>query len=113
MQGSLGGCVAAQAAAQNGSQPRQQFTRLEGLRQIVIGADFQAHNPINRIAAPRQHENRCVGAGPQPPAHIQPVHVGQHQIENDGVILGSRQAFERGSPQGRNRDAKTRLTQIL
>jgi len=28
---------------------------------VVIGADFQAHDPINRIAAPREHEDRRVG----------------------------------------------------
>jgi len=62
-----------------------------GLRALELGL-------INRVAAPRQHEDRRVGGGPQLPAHIQAVHVGQHQIENDGVILGSRQAFETRSP---------------
>ena len=45
-------------AAQDRAQPRQQFARLKRLRQIVVGAQFKTDDPVHRVPARREHEDR-------------------------------------------------------
>ena len=72
-------------AAQDGAQPGLQLARLEGLGEIVVGADFEADHPVHRLAARRQHQDRHVGGRAQAAADIEPVAVGQHQVEDNRV----------------------------
>ena len=68
--------------------PCQQLARLEGFGQIVISAQFEADDPVHRLAARREHQQReMAGAvfSAQLAAKIQAVAVGQHQVENQGV----------------------------
>jgi len=46
------------AAPEDRAQARQQFARLKRLRQIIVCADFQTDDPVHRIAAGGQHQNR-------------------------------------------------------
>ena len=91
----IGGCSAADTAPQDRAQAREQLARLEGLRQVVVRAEFEADDAVDGIAAPGQHEHRRVGGRAQLPAQIEPVHVGQHQIEHDGVVLGLGELLQR------------------
>src|SRR5580692_9331949 len=45
-------------APENVRHTQRQFTRLERLRQIIVGADFEAHDPVLFLVARRQHEDR-------------------------------------------------------
>ena len=72
-------------AAQQCSHPGQQFARLEGLGQVVVGADLQADDAIGGLAPRREHQDRHRGGRPRHlpdlAAHVQTVTIGQHQVQ--------------------------------
>ena len=72
-------------AAQQGMQAGQQLPRTEGLGQIVVGADLQAHHPVDLLAPGGQHEDGHLGLAAQFPRQAQAILPGEHQIEHDGV----------------------------
>src|ERR1700760_950122 len=73
----------ARSAAQDGTDARDQFTRVEGLGQVVVRADFEPENTIDVFAArgKDEHRNRRVCA--YPAQHIESAHAGQHEVEDD------------------------------
>jgi hypothetical protein len=44
--------------AQNRLDARDELTRLEGLGQIVVGAELESDDAIGDVAASRQHDDR-------------------------------------------------------
>ena len=48
-------------AAQDGAQAGLQLARLEGLGEIIVGADLEPDHAVHRFAARRQHQDRHVG----------------------------------------------------
>ena len=52
-------------AAQDRLDAPQQFTRVEGLGNVVIGAQFQTYDPVDVVAARGQHDHRDLRAGAQ------------------------------------------------
>jgi len=103
----------ADTAPQDRAQAREQLTRLEGFRQVIVRAQLEADDAVDGIAAPGEHEHRGVGVGAQLPAKIETVHVGKHQIEHDGVVLGFGELPQRRGAQRGHIDPKSRLTEIL
>ncbi len=78
------------AAAQQSAHPRQQLDEGKRLHQIVVGAAFEALYPIvNRIARAQDAYRRAHLAVANLLQHLQTVHVRQHQIENDEIVLGA------------------------
>jgi hypothetical protein len=74
------------AAAQHGVDAGQQFARVEGLAQVVVGAHFQAHDAVHVLALGGQHDDRrAVVGGTQAAADRQAVFAGHHQVEHDQV----------------------------
>ena len=60
----------------------------EGLGQVVVSAHLQSEHAVELRRLGREHQNRRVGLGlTQPPADLQAVEPGQHQIENHQVQL--------------------------
>jgi hypothetical protein len=49
--------ISAARAAKNGSNTRDQVPRIEWLGKVIISADFQSNNPIDRLAACGQKKN--------------------------------------------------------
>jgi hypothetical protein len=73
------------AAAQHGLQAGHQLARLEGLGQVVVGAEFQAHHAVHHLAARGEHDDGQVAAAPDGAAQLEAVHLGQHHVEDGGV----------------------------
>src|SRR5690606_37315872 len=74
------------AAAQNGIDASQQFTGVEWLGQVVVGAHFQANDAVDFLGLGRQHDDgRVVVAATQAAADRQTVFAGQHQVEYEQV----------------------------
>src|SRR5262245_53942678 len=71
--------------SQNGSYPSEELSWLEGFRQIVIRAHFQTNDAVHRVAACGQHEDGKAGPLADLPTDIEPVHIGQHQVQHDHV----------------------------
>ena len=63
--------------------------------EIIVGADLQSDDPIHLFAARGQHQDRRLSARAEDAAHLEPIDVGQHDVEDDGV---ERRAVERGEP---------------
>lgn len=54
---------------QDGLDPRHQLPRFERLGHVVVSPQFQADNAVGGFAASRQHQDRDIRFGPQPPAN--------------------------------------------
>jgi hypothetical protein len=86
-------CTVAGAPAQQGFHARFQFGQLERLGHVIVGAQVQALHALFQPAARCQDQHRCFGARAAPRAqaaqHVQPVHAGQGQVQDDErVVLG-------------------------
>ncbi len=86
----LGRALRATAASER-PQPRQQLGEGEGLGQVVIGAAIEAGNAVAHGVAGGQHQDRRPDPGlAQSPADLEAVDAGQHQVEDDRVVLDGR-----------------------
>ncbi|GAO25994.1 hypothetical protein ALISP_5814 [Alicycliphilus sp. B1] len=83
------GLGAGLAPAQDGAYAREQLAWLEGLGQVVVGADLQADHAVHGVALGGEHQHRHLGGRARQrayaPAHLQAVHVGQHQVQDHQV----------------------------
>ena len=78
------------AAPQNGSYSQHQLAHAEGLRDVVVRADFEADDAVDLLAARGQHDHRqrarlrvvLDGA-----THLGARNVRQHQVQNHQVGL--------------------------
>ena len=60
-----------------------ELARVERLGQVVVGADLEADDLVDVLVAGGQHQDRNVGALADPAADLDPVDVGEHQVEDD------------------------------
>ena len=69
-------------AADIGLDPGQQLPHGEGLGDVVVGAQLQAKHLIRLLLPGGEHDDR---GGPalslQAAAHLEPVHLRQHQVQ--------------------------------
>jgi hypothetical protein len=117
-QGLCGGRAAALGApAQHGADARQQLARLKGLGQVVVGAQLQADDAVHRVALGGEHQHRHLGRGAgqraDAAAHVQAVHVGQHQVEDDQIGRIGLHAFQSAEAVSGVRKGKSRLDQVF
>ena len=69
-----------------------EFARVEGLGQIVVGAEFEADDAIDLVALGCQHDDRGLVLGAaQAPADGKAVLARQHEVEHDEVVELARQ----------------------
>jgi hypothetical protein len=108
-------------AAQDGADARQQFARLERLGQVVVGAQLQADDPVHGVALGGEHEHRHLRRmalqRADAAAHLQAVHVGQHEVQDHEVGQGpgvrSLQLRQAALAIRAVRDLQARLAQVL
>ncbi len=70
------------------SDPDQELARAEGLRHVVVRAELESEDAVHLRRARRQHDDRDRAGhriAPQDLAHLQPVHFGKHEVEDDQV----------------------------
>ena len=76
------------AAADDGLDARDQLTLVEGLGQIIVGADAQSLDLVVQFRQAGQDQDRCGDAGGAKTAqNLIAVDVRQHQIQNDYVVV--------------------------
>ena len=88
----LGGHGGRVAAAQDSAQAGGQFARVTGFGQVIIGAQFEAENTVQRFATGRQHQHgqvRVVVA--QLLEQLQTTAVGQHHVQHHRIGAGLEQ----------------------
>jgi hypothetical protein len=73
------------AATQHRAQAGSQFPRVTGLGQVIVGAQFQAEDAVQRLAPGRQHQHRQLRmVVAQLLEQLQAAAVGQHHVEHHG-----------------------------
>jgi len=72
-------------AAQDDLDARQQFARVEGLGQVVVGAEFEADDAVDLVAARGEHQDRQRAVLPPRLAQIETVAIGEHGVKNQQV----------------------------
>jgi hypothetical protein len=69
--------------AQHRVNARDEFARVERLRQVIVRAHLQSDDAVDILTLRRQHDHRHRFSGPsQPPADREPVLARQHQVEH-------------------------------
>jgi hypothetical protein len=66
--------------------PRDQLVRVERLGDVIVGADFQAHDHVPGGILGGQHDHRDVTpllVGLQAAAHLVPIHPRHHHVQQD------------------------------
>ena len=92
------GRAARRPPPQQRPDPRQQLLALERLDQVVVGAAVEPADPVLGLGSRRQHQDRHVAVGAQPPADLDPVHARQPEVEHDQVRNEARGGVERLDP---------------
>ena len=84
--------------AQRHAHARQQLAHAEGLGHVVVGAGVERGDLVALLAARGEHDDRHLAPLPQPADHLQAVHIGQAQVQNDDVGLAARRLDSPSSP---------------
>ena len=80
-----GGAGRGFVAAQDGADAGGQFARVERLRQVIVGAEFQADDAVDIFAARGQHDDRDFALLAQAAQDFEAVDARQHDVEHDEV----------------------------
>src|SRR3954470_12841743 len=77
-------------APQRGLDPRAELAHGERLGDVVVGAQLEPDHLVDLLRLRGQHDDRHARASAQPPAHLEPVDVGEHEVEHHEVerLLG-------------------------
>ena len=83
------------AAPQDAGDAQQQLARLEGLGEIVVGADLEPADAVRHLRARGQHEDRHRRGLPQRLGEFEPAlarhhHVDDQEVEGDAGELPAR-----------------------
>ena len=71
---------------------RHELARIERLREVVVGADFEPDDAVDVVAFRGQHDDRHVFvAAAQPPADRQTVLARQHEVEDHEIVALARE----------------------
>src|SRR5918995_2279768 len=82
-------------AAQDRLDAGDELPRVERLRHVVVRADLEPDDLVHVLVAGGEHQDRDVPALPQPARQIDPVHVGEHEVEQDQGDRGRLELLDR------------------
>ena len=102
-------------AAQDRLDAAHELARGERLGDVVVGAELEAEDAVDLVAARGQHDDGDVGGGAQVRAMSSPDLPGKHDVEDDEVgldlvedELGARAVDARCGPRSRPRRGRSR-----
>ena len=79
--------------------PRNEFLHREGLRDVVVRADFQSDNPVNFAGSSAYQDDRASEGLPKESACLKAVHpAGKKNIQQDQVRRNRAGSGERLAP---------------
>ena len=75
-------------ASDDGLNPGQKLFLVERLGQVVVGAGAQSPDLVLGVGQARQDQDRGLHAAVAKPAqNLESIDVGQHDVENDNVVI--------------------------
>ncbi len=86
--------VARLHAAQHGVDARGQLARVERLGQVVVGADLEADDAIDVLAAGGEQDDGNGGTLSQGTQNLEAVLLGQHHIQNHQPVAAARRQID-------------------
>ena len=101
------------AAAQDGADAREQLARAEGLGEIVVGAELEAHHAVGLLDAAGEHDDRDRRLVAQAARERHAVLGLEPEVEHDKVhdLLGD--YFAHRAAVGYGRNAQLVLPEII
>jgi hypothetical protein len=90
---------------------RQQLPNPKGLAHVVIGTGVEGSDLVPFLASGRQHNDWQGSPFTEPPDDIEPVYVGEAEIENHDVGLARCRFNEAGLSRGRLKQAVSMIPQ--
>ena len=86
--GGFSGAGAALAgASQDGADAGEEFAGVEGFGQVVVGAEFEADDAVGFVAHGGEHDDGDVGHGAQPAGDVEAGLAGEHEVEDDELVV--------------------------
>ncbi|GMA38980.1 hypothetical protein GCM10025883_10250 [Mobilicoccus caccae] len=76
------------AAAESGTDARDEFLGFEGFADVVVGAGFEADDDVDGVGACGEHDDGHGALAAEAFAHVDAVHAGEHHVEEDEVGAG-------------------------
>src|SRR5581483_10819548 len=67
---------------QDGADAGHQLARVEGLGKIIVGAEFQADDAVDILAARREHDHGHFAFAAQLTEYLEAIHAGEHDVEH-------------------------------
>src|SRR5215212_8527412 len=99
-------------APQHGLHPRDQLAGAKRLGQVVVRTQPEPEDLVALLALGRQHDDRDAALGPQLSAHLQPVDLGQHEVEHHQIRRAIAGVLERRPAVGRDLDLVPLANQV-
>jgi hypothetical protein len=83
------------SAAQQRPHPAAELPDREGLGDVVVGAELEPEHLVEFVVPGGEHDDGDGALGPEPLAHLEPVELRQHQVEDDEIHVLLGEARER------------------
>ncbi len=83
--------------------PGDELTGAERLGEVVVGADFEPDHEVGLRVTGREHEDRNRPVALDPPADVEAVEPGKHEVEHDEVGLEAFAELDARVPVGGDR----------
>ena len=99
----------ARGAPEHRLDPRDELGQLEGLRDVVVGAELEPDDDVVQLAPRREHHDRHLALTADLTADLEPVQRRKHHVEDDEVERPLLETKERIPAVAGGRDAKAGL----
>ena len=98
-QGFVAGAVAVDLlrAAEHGADAGDQFAGIEGLGNVVVGADFKAKNAVHGFATGGEQNDGNAGVGAQGLEQFKSGAAREHDIEDHNIVFAAERGIEAGA----------------
>ncbi len=94
------------------ADPGDHFLQAEWLSDVVVAAESQPADLVfGGIARGQEHHGGVRAAAAKPPDHVEPVHVGEHDVEDDEIRPVPARLLHGLGPCRRGHHLETRVTQ--
>ena len=87
----------AAGTAQQRAHPGQQFARIEGLHQVIVGGQLKSEDAVGFVALAGEDHDRNGRSGTHATRQRQPVFAAQAQVKNEQIVTA---AFEFAAHRG-------------